>query len=118
MKIIKGIALTLVSFILFLALCVFGIAYTVNRVALNPDYIEKTINNIDFSQVIQKNIDNQNSSNKMSPELEAAVVASVHNAEPVIKQQVDIAIEQTYSYLKEKGSTPDLKVILNNSVMT
>ncbi|MGP8079607.1 MAG: hypothetical protein ACLPVI_03755 [Dehalococcoidales bacterium] len=118
MKIIKGIALTLVSFILFLSLCVFGIAYTVNKIALNPDYIEKTINNIDFSQVIQEKIDNQNSSNKMSPELEAAVVASVNNAQPVIKQQVDIAIEQTYTYLKEQGTTPDLKATLSNSVMT
>jgi len=41
MKILKGIALTLLSFILFVSLCVFGIAYTVNQVALNPHTIEK-----------------------------------------------------------------------------
>ena len=118
MKILKGIALALLSFILSVSLCIFGIAYTVNQVALNPHTIEKIINNINFSQVVQHTIDNQNSSDKMSPELESAIVTTVQNVEPVIKEQVDIAIEQTYTYLKEQGSTPDLKETLSNSVMT
>jgi len=117
MKVIKGIALALMSFFLFLSLCVFGIAYTFNQAALNPHLIEKTIDSINFAQVVQENIDSQNSNDKMSPELEAALVANIQKAEPVIKAQIDIVIEQTYADLKEQGNTPNLKETLSNSVM-
>ena len=117
MKVIKGIALALMSFFLFLSLCVFGIAYTFNQAALNPHLIEKTIDSINFAQVVQENIDSQNSNDKMSPELEAGLVANIQKAEPVIKAQIDIVIEQTYADLKEQGNTPNLKETLSNSVM-
>jgi hypothetical protein len=118
MKILKGFTLAFLSFILFLSLCIFGIAYTVNQTALNPRLIEKTIDDINFSKIIQEQIDKQNTNGDISPELETAIVSAVQNDEPVIKQQLDIAIEQTYTYLKERGNTPDLKQTLSNSVMT
>jgi hypothetical protein len=118
MKILKGFALAFLSLILFLSLCIFGIAYTVNQAALNPHEIEKVIDDINFSKIVQEQIDKQNTNGDISPELETAIVSAVQNDEPVIKQQVDIAIEQTYTYLKERGSAPDLKQTLSNSVMT
>jgi len=57
MKILKGFAPVLLSLILFLSLCVFGIAYTVNQAALKPHDIEKVIDNISFAQVVQEQID-------------------------------------------------------------
>jgi hypothetical protein len=118
MKILKGFALAFLSLILLLSFCVFGIAYTVNQAALNPHDIEKIIDNISFAKVVQEQIDKQNTNGDISPELEAAIVSAVQNDEPVIKQQLDIAIEQTYTYLKERGNTPDLKQTLSNSMMT
>jgi hypothetical protein len=108
----------LLSLILFLSLCVFGIAYTVNQAALKPHDIEKVIDNISFAQVVQEQIDKKNTDGNISPELETAIVSAVRSDEPVIKQQIDSAIEQTYTYLKERGNTPDLKQTLSNSVMT
>ena len=118
MKILKGFALAFLSLILLLSFCVFGIAYTVNQAALNPHDIEKISDNISFAKVVQEQIDKQNTNGDISPELEAAIVSAVQNDEPVIKQQLDIAIEQTYTYLKERGNTPDLKQTLSNSMMT
>ena len=118
MKILKGFAPVLLSLILFLSLCVFGIAYTVNQAALKPHDIEKVIDNISFAQVVQEQIDKKNTDGNISPELETAIVSAVRSDEPVIKQQIDSAIEQTYTYLKERGNTPDLKQTLSNSVMT
>ena len=46
MKVLKGCALVFLSLILFLLLCIFGIAFTVNQVALNPHTIEKILNDI------------------------------------------------------------------------
>ena len=104
MKIIKGLALVLLSFILVLALCVFGLAFTVNRVALQPNDMEKIVNNIDFAQAVQEQIDKQNTNGDISPQLEAAIVSSIQNAEPVIKQHLDTAIKDTSTNLKSWGS--------------
>jgi hypothetical protein len=117
MKIVKGFALVLLSLILVLALCAFGLAFTVNRVILQPDEVEKIVNNINFAQAIQEQIDKQNTSGDISPQLESAIVGTIQNIEPVIKQQVDAAIKNTYVYLKSQGSAPDLRQTLNNSVM-
>jgi hypothetical protein len=118
MKIVRGFALAFLSLILFLSLCAFGIAYTVNQAALDPHDIEKAIDNINFSKIVQEQIDKQNTNGDMSPEMEAAIVSTVQNDEPVLKRQLDISIEQTYAYLKERDSIPDLKQTLSNSVMT
>ena len=118
MKILKGFTLAFLSLILLLSLCIFGIAFTVNQTALNPHLIEKTIDEYQFLKVVQEQIDKQNTNGDISPGLEAAIISAVQNDEPVIKQQIDIAIEQTYTYLKEQGRTPDLKQTLSDSVMT
>jgi hypothetical protein len=118
MKVLKDLALVFLSLLLFLSLCVFGILYAVNRAALNPRDIEKVIDNISFAQIVREQIDQQNTDGHISPELESAIVSAVRSDEPVIKQQIDVVVEQTYTYLKEQGNTPDLKQTLSNSVMT
>jgi hypothetical protein len=118
MKVLKIIFLILFSFILFFSLVVFGIAYTVNQVALNPHYVVKMLNDIDLSQVIQEEIDKQASSGEIPAELQTAIIDALKKMEPVIKERVGIAIEDTYVYLKGKGNTPNLKETLSKSVMT
>ena len=67
MKFLKGCALVLLSIILFLMLVIFGVAYTVNQVVLSPHNIEKVLNDINFTQVIQDTINKQTSNSNMSP---------------------------------------------------
>jgi hypothetical protein len=118
MKVLKGCALAFLSFILFLSLCIFGIAFTVNQVVLNPHTIEKILNDVDFSQIIQETISEQNTGEGSSAELQTALIATLKKMEPVIKQRIGIAIEDTYAYLAGKGDVPDLKGTLGKSVMT
>ena len=117
MKILKGCALAFLSFILFLSLCIFGIAYRVNQVALNPSYIVKILNDINFSQIIQESIDEQTSSGGLSPELQTALIDTLGKMEPVIKERIGIAIEDTYAYLKGQRAIPNFKGTLSKSVM-
>ncbi|MDD5288272.1 MAG: hypothetical protein PHY28_04085 [Dehalococcoidales bacterium] len=117
MKILKGCALALLSFILFLLLVVFGITYSVNQVVLNPHYIVKILNDIDFSQVIQETIAEQSSSGDMPAELQTALIDTLGKMEPVIKERIGIALEDTSAYLKGKGTTPNLKETLGKSFM-
>ena len=117
MKILKGFALAFLSLILFLSLCIFGIAYSVNQVALNPHYIVKILNDINFSQIIQETIDEQASNGDISPELQTALIDTLRKMEPAIKKRIGIALEDTYAYLKGKRATPDFKGTLDKSVM-
>ncbi len=75
------------------------------------------LNDVDFSQVIQEEIDKQASSGYIPIELQTAIIDTLKKMEPVIKERVDIAIEDTYSYLKGKDDTPNLKETLSKSVM-
>jgi len=109
MKILKGCALSFLSFILFLSLCIFGIAYSVDQVALNPHYIVKILNDINFSQIIQETIDEQASNGEISPELQTALIDTLRKMEPVIKERIGIALEDTYAYLKVKLQPLTLK---------
>jgi hypothetical protein len=98
-------------------LVIFGVAYTVNQVVLNPRNIERVLNDINFTQVIQDTINKQTSNSNMSPELKTALISAFSKVEPVIKARVGIALEDTYAYLKGKGAAPDFKQTLSKSVM-
>ena len=117
MKILKGCALTFLSFILFLSLCIFGIAFSVNQVVLNPHYIVKILNDINFSQIIQESINEQTSNGNLSPELQTALLDAFGKMEPTIKKQIGVAIEDTYAYLKGQSTAPDFKETLAKSFM-
>jgi hypothetical protein len=117
MKALKAIGLTILTLILFLSLCVFGIAYTVNQTALNSRLALKTLNSIDFSQAVKESIDKQNNDSDISPELETALVSTVNSIQPVLKQSISTAINDTYGYINGKNGTPDLKQVLSDSVM-
>ena len=117
MKVIKALAIGLLSLILFLSLFVFAITFTVKQTALNPSYAAKIINGINFSQAIQETINQRASSGGISPQLQTALTDSLQNMEPVIKQQVTLAIENAYASLKGKGAVPNLESTLSNSVV-
>lgn len=117
MKVLKVLSVCLLSFILFVSLIVFGVGYTINQRALNPNYIIKVINDIDFSEAINETLNEQSSNVDIPAELQTAVIDTINKMEPVIKERVGIAIEDTYAYLNGKVETPDLKEILSNSVM-
>ena len=117
MKILKGIALAVLSLILLISLGVFGIAYTVNRVALNSQYMVKTLNDISFADALQEEINQNNTSGDISPELQTALVDTLRNTEPVIKDRIGIAIDDSFAYLKGQGNVPSLQDTLSKSVM-
>jgi hypothetical protein len=117
MKILKGCALALMSFILFFLLVIFGFAYTVNHVALNPHYIVKVLNDIDFSKAIQETMSEQSGNQSIPADLQNAIFDTLNKMEPVIKARVGIALEDTYAYLKGQNATPNFKETLSKSVM-
>ena len=117
MKILKGCGLALLCFILFFSLVCFGIGYTVNRVALNPEFISKTIDDIDLSQTIEETLTDPDSNIDISADLQTTIIDAVRKTEPIIKEHMALAIKDSYAYLKGKTNTPDLKSALSDSIM-
>ncbi|MBN1643892.1 MAG: hypothetical protein JW856_03650 [Dehalococcoidales bacterium] len=117
MKVLKGFALGFLSFLLFLSLIVFGITYTVNQTVLNSDYIVKTLNGINFSQLIDETLAESDSSGDIPVDLQDAFIDTLKNMEPVIKERIGIVLSDTFAYLKGQSDAPDLKQTLGRSVM-
>lgn len=118
MKVLKGIALGILCFLLFILLTVFGFAYTAHQIALSPAFINSVIDDIDFAQVAREVMTQQQSNGGgPSPELVNAVVDSLDKAQPVIKQNINIAVRDTYDYLLGKANAPDLKKTLGDTFL-
>jgi hypothetical protein len=117
MKVIKILAISLLGLILFFSLFLFGITFTVKQTALNPNFAVKILNDINFNQAIQETIGQQVANGNISPQLQTALITSLQNIEPVIKEQLSIAIVNTYAALKEQSNAPNLDSTLANSVV-
>jgi len=83
MKILKSFALALLSLILLISLSIFGLAYTVNQVALNSHYMVKTLKDINSRMRCRSNQPGQYHGD-ISPQLESALVDTLRKTEPVI----------------------------------
>lgn len=118
MKVLKGIALGVLCFLLFILLTVFGIAYTIHQIALSPAFVNSVINSIDFTQVAREVMSQQQSDGEgPSPELVNAVIDSLDKIQPVLKQNINIAVKDTYDYILGKANAPDLKKTLGDTFM-
>ncbi len=54
MKVLKGMALGLVGFFLFVALIILGLAFTVNSTILNPQFVLNEVEKLDVTAVAQQ----------------------------------------------------------------
>lgn len=115
----KTFGLIITSFILFILLTVFSAAFTVNQTVLNPGFVSGFIDDIDFSAVYAETVaeSGQPSMTAEEQRLLDAVVNTIDSVEPVIKESLAIAIDDTYAYLKGKAEAPDLRKTLADSVM-
>jgi hypothetical protein len=117
MKNIKGIAIGLLSFSLFILLIIFGVAYTVHQIALNPGFVTGVINDIDFSDITQEAIGNDDSFEIIPVDLKNAVIDTIDKIEPAFKANLTIAVNDTYDYLLGKNNAPDFKKALGDSFL-
>ena len=109
MKFLKGLALAILSFLLFLSLSVFGLVLTLNQTILNPDFVVSQVDRLDIPSLAGEMISQQ-----MPQEQEfIAGVASdtIADLEPWIKEQVTTGIYSFYDYLE--GRSENLSLIIS-----
>jgi hypothetical protein len=117
MNILKGIATSILSFLLFLSLIIFGITLIVNQTLLNPDFIISQLDKIDTETLVEEIISEQEDGEGLSEEIETALLDTVSELEPVIKEQLYAALDGTYDYLLGKREEPELKTVLGNTFL-
>ncbi len=118
MKFLKGLAIGLLSFLLFLSLTIFGILFLLNQTVLNPNFITSELDKLDVSALAEELISEQEDEEAFSEELETALIDTITKLESPVKEQLGAAIGETYDYLLGKKQSPDLALTLRNTLLS
>ncbi len=105
MKIVKGLVASLLSFLLFLSLSVFGLAFTLKSTALNPQFVTAELDSLPVATLVEQSVSDA-STPDWPPELEKGVIKAIRDLEPAMKEHLGMAVDDIYSYLL--GKTPEI----------
>jgi len=109
MKFLKGLALAILSFLLFLSLSVFGLVLTLNQTILNPDFVISQVDRLDIPSLAGEMLSEQ------IPQEQEFMVEVLNNTiaeqELWIKQQVSAGIYSFYDYLE--GGSESLSLVIS-----
>ncbi|MBA7698008.1 hypothetical protein ES703_106682 [subsurface metagenome] len=111
MKFLKGLALSLLNFFLFLSLSIFALAFMLNNTILTPDFVVSQIGKLDVASLIKEQI-------QIPPEAQfmaGAIDDTITDLEPWIKEQVNASIYSGYDYLM--GRSQSLSIVISMEPM-
>ncbi len=119
MKILKGLALSLLSFLLFLSLTIFGVVFTLSSTVLNSNFLASELDKIDVSALVQEieTMVDMPTEEDFPEELMTAIVDTVDKLEAPVKAEISAAIGDIYDYLLGKKDQPDLAATLGNTFL-
>jgi hypothetical protein len=117
MKILRGLALGLLGFLLFLSLIIFSSAFTVNSTALNPHFITSELDKIDVSALAEEFIGQEVPEEDLPQELRITVVDTINKLEPTVKERLNAYIDSVYDYLLGKKQSLDLALTLRSTFL-
>ena len=110
MKFLKGLALSLLSFLLFLSLALFGLALTLNHTILNPDFVISELDRLDISSLTKDWLNQQITQDE--PYIAEVVDNTITDLKPWIRDQTRTSIYSTYDYLLGKSESLSLVISL------
>jgi hypothetical protein len=116
MGFLKGLGTFVFSFLLFLVLTIFSIAFMLHGTILNPDFITTELNKLDVTSIVNETVKVNEGQNGLSQELKTSIIDAVTKLEPMLKQQVSGAIYRVYDYLLGKVEEPRLATVLSDTV--
>ncbi len=110
MKILKGLALGLLSLLLFLSLSIFGLAFMLNNTILNPDFVISELDKLDVTSLARDLVSEQ-----IPREIEFPVEVlddTIADLEPWIREQVSNGVYSGYDYLLGRSQSLSLVISL------
>ena len=89
MNFLKGLALTILTFLLFFSLTVFGTLFTLNSTLLNPDFVSAQVDKLDVAALFKEMTATQISGQIPSEAafFEEALYGTIADNEPWLKEQ-------------------------------
>jgi len=115
MKILKGFALVILGFLLFLSLSIFSLAFWLNSTVLSPNFISSEIERLDVSALVEEALTQQPAQKGIPAELRTSLLDTINKIEPVVKEEISDAIHSVYGYLLGKREKPELAQTLRQS---
>jgi len=114
------LAISLLSFLLFLCLSTFGMVFMLNQTLLNPDFVTSQINKLDLSSLAKETVIHQISqdiSRQFSQQLPGTgelipqiLNQTVDDLEPWVKEKAGAITYATYDYMVGKSQTLSLTI--------
>ncbi len=114
MKVLKGLALSLLSFLLFLSLTVFGFAFTAKSTLLNADFVADEVDKLNVTQAVKELVEPQIAV-QIPPEakpVKDAIYAILPSQEPWLKEQARALITTFYDFMLGKADRLSFSVSL------
>jgi hypothetical protein len=130
MKLLKGIAIGLLSILLLQSLAILGLVLTLNATVLNADFVTSQLDKLDISSLVDEAsirqvvedipIIQEMPEETKEPEIEALVErtkSALAKFEPQFKEELSTAIHTTYDYLLGKSPNLDLTDTLYDTAL-
>ncbi len=98
MRFLKGLAVSLLSFLLFLSLSLFSLAFMLNQTILNPDFVVSQMNKLDISALVK-----EIAIDPISRDMGQQLSQQFPQGEELIAQVLNDTIADLEPWIKEKG---------------
>jgi hypothetical protein len=118
MKFLKGLALSLLGFLLLVSLYAFGLVFTLNNTLLNPDFVVSELDRFDISGVVQELLGQEllgtvASQTEIPQELMTeALNDTITELEPWLKEQLSDSIYSVYDYFQGREQSLSVSISL------
>lgn len=105
MKVLKGLAVSLLSFLLFLCLSLFSITFSLKSTILSPDFVIAEIDKINLPVVVKELAEPQ-LSRQLTPEvqfLKEPIYGIISSQEKWLKEQAGVGVRSFYDFMLGKS---------------
>ncbi|MFC1991199.1 hypothetical protein ACFLVC_00460 [Chloroflexota bacterium] len=113
MTFLKNLTVGLLSFLLFLSLTVFGLAFMLKGTALNPDFVTSEMDRLEVTSLLEEFLYIEPTPEL--PDLDETIHDAVSNIEPLVKEELGSVIHSTYDYLLGKTQQSEVASILRST---
>jgi hypothetical protein len=108
--------LIILSFILFISLIAFGLAFSLNRTVLNPDFVTAEGDRLEIAPLASEAM-SQVLQAELSEEALGSLTETITALEPRLKDELDTIVYSVYEYLHGERENPELENLLRHTLL-
>ena len=113
---LKIAGLVILSLILFISLIAFGLAFSLNRTVLNPDFVIDEGERLEIATLASEAM-SQALPEALSEEALDSLTETITTLEPQLKAKLNIIVYSVYEYLHGERENPELANLLRGTLL-